>query len=301
MEIIEKITLEEILDSKPEMIFYAARTCWWTHDPEHLSTLPPSESDIQHYAETFRLNSSTPDAPLDEFLERARKAAKGLPCDPRGSVLFQTEKVEAFIQTAKEKSAHYGKHGIRAFLAAHHLNCIISSFDPRPTSGADWQEYNDALDRLDEMKRVVEEFRKAEDQSKFIKEKMKPEKLLLIGSGGFGMESDRKTLIAQTERAQIKIGNLESEINRLEVENFNQSDLIERLENSVQARENLLIIAETENKILKENLGRLKLAVASFYLEIEMRKINDASSDEYRYYSDGAKFLSNFRSKIFPT
>lgn len=176
MEIIETITLEEILDSKPNMIYYAARTCWWTHDPKHLSTLPPSESDIKHYAEIFRLNSSTPDAPLDEFMERARKAATGLPCDPRGSVLFQTEHVEAFIQTAKEKSEHYGKHGIRAFLAAHHLNCVVGLFDKRPTSGVHWDEYNKGIDRLDERKKALEAFRNAEDQSKFIRDAFTPKK-----------------------------------------------------------------------------------------------------------------------------
>lgn len=176
MEIIEKITLEEILEPEPKMIYYAARTCWWTHDPKHLSTLPPSESDIQHYAEIFRLNSSTPDAPIEEFMERARKAAKGLPCDPRGSVLFQTESVEKFVITAKLKSAHYGKHGIRAFLAAHHLNCVVGLFDKRPTSGTSWQEYNDALDRLDERKKALEAFRNAEDQSKFIRDAFTPKK-----------------------------------------------------------------------------------------------------------------------------
>ena len=176
MEIIEKITLEEILDLKPEMIYYAARTCWWTHDPKHLSILPPSESDIQRLAEMFRLNSSTPEASLDEFLERARNAACGLPCDPRGSVLFQTEHVEEFIQTAKNKSAHYGKHGIRAFLAAHHLNCVVGLFDMRSTSGTHWEEYNKALDRLDERNKAIEEFRNAEDQSKFIRDAFTPKK-----------------------------------------------------------------------------------------------------------------------------
>lgn len=155
MEIIEKITLEEILDLKPKMIYYAARTCWWTHNPKHLGTLPPSESDIKRFAEMFRFNSSTPEAPLDEFLERARNVARGLPCDPRGSVLFQTENVEGFIQTARDKSAHYGKHGIKAFLAAHHLNCVVGLFDLRSTSAATWKEYNDALDRLDLRKKIA--------------------------------------------------------------------------------------------------------------------------------------------------
>lgn len=152
MEIIERVSLEDIRRAKPAYIFYAARTCWWTHDPMHLSTLPSSEEEIKRYAETFRLNSSTPDAPLDEYFERARKAARGLPCDPRGSVLFQTDNIEGFLMAAEDNADHYGKHGIRAFMAAHHSNCVISLTDLRPTSGREWQEYNDALDRLDACK-----------------------------------------------------------------------------------------------------------------------------------------------------
>ena len=38
-------------------------------------------------------------------------------------------------------------------IAAHHLNCVVSLTDRRPTCEADWQAYNDAIDRLDERKR----------------------------------------------------------------------------------------------------------------------------------------------------
>ena len=87
MEIIQTVTLEDVRNAKPKTIWYAARTCWWTHLPEHLATKPPTPEDIRRTAEIFRLNSSTPDAPLDDFMERARSASRGLPCDPRGSVL----------------------------------------------------------------------------------------------------------------------------------------------------------------------------------------------------------------------
>lgn len=116
MEIIERITLEEIRKAKPVMIFYAANTCWWTHDPAHLGTLPGKHP---------------------------------LPCDPRGSVLFQTDDIEGFLKAAENNLTHYGKHGLRAFMAAHHLNCVVSLSDQRATSAEGWDEYNDALDRLD--------------------------------------------------------------------------------------------------------------------------------------------------------
>lgn len=152
MDIIERVKIEDIRRANPKMIFYAAHTCWWTHNENHLSHIPWSEAEIKGLAETMRLNSGNPDAPLDGFLNRARQAAPQLPCDPRGSVLFQTDKIEAFLQSAESNSRHYGRHGLRAFMAAHHDNCYVSFEDLRHTSGQEWSEYNDALDRIDELK-----------------------------------------------------------------------------------------------------------------------------------------------------
>lgn len=116
-KITEKITLAEIRAAKPDMIFYGATTCWWTHDPAHLG----------------------------------RTAVEpGLPCDPRGGVLFQTEDVEGFLRGAEENPDHYGRHGLRAFVSAHHLNCQRSEEDARPWCMRTWEEYNDALDILDD-------------------------------------------------------------------------------------------------------------------------------------------------------
>lgn len=116
MEVIEKITIEEIRQAKPKTIYYAVHTCWWTHDPTHLSKTPDSY---------------------------------GLPCDPRGSVLMMTDDVEGFLKAAENSSFHYGKHGLRAFMASHHLNCIESLISMRPWCEPTWQEYNNAIDRLD--------------------------------------------------------------------------------------------------------------------------------------------------------
>ncbi len=111
--IVEEISFEEVLASKPKIIFYGARTMWWTHKAEHLY-----------------------------------KTSSGLPCDPRGGVLLQTEDVAGFLYAAMDHSEHYGKHGLRAFMAAHHLNCCVSPEDPRPTCMDSWDAYNDALDEL---------------------------------------------------------------------------------------------------------------------------------------------------------
>lgn len=107
-------SLDEVRAAMPKMIFYGARTCWWTHDASHLGRLDG-----------------------------------GIPCDPRGGVLFQADDIEAFLKSAEESTAHYGKHGLRAFLAAHHSNCVVSADDPKPTCFESWGDYNRILDEAE--------------------------------------------------------------------------------------------------------------------------------------------------------
>lgn len=153
MEVRELITLNDVRAAKPAKIYYAARTCWWTHDPRHLSVTQSSEAAITLTAENYLLNALSPNSKrtISECYERARKVhAPGLPCDPRGSVLFETDNIEAFLTAAEENPARYGKHGLRAFVAAHHQNCFAALFYEKHWSETTWQHYNDALDRLDE-------------------------------------------------------------------------------------------------------------------------------------------------------
>lgn len=118
MEVQENITADEILIAAQPTIYYGANTCWWTHDPAHLGT------------------------------------RGGLPTDPRGGVLFEIDDVAGFIEAAKKNQQHYGRHGFRAFMAAHHQNCIQSLELPIAWCAQGWMEYNDALDRLDERTKV---------------------------------------------------------------------------------------------------------------------------------------------------
>lgn len=106
-----RITIAAVRAAKPAMIFYGANTCWWTHDARHLG-----------------------------------RHASGLPCDPRGGMLFQTEDVEAFLADAERNATFYGKHGLKAFEAAHHVNCTVGVLDPRPTCFSSWDDYNRILD-----------------------------------------------------------------------------------------------------------------------------------------------------------
>jgi hypothetical protein len=108
------ITIQQVRDAKPEMIFYGVNTCWWTHDPKHLCT----------------------------------HRTAGLPCDPRGGMLMQTDEVEKFLAAAEENAAHYGRHGLRAFEAAHHLNMRVGIRDNRSTCFREWEEYNAAIDEF---------------------------------------------------------------------------------------------------------------------------------------------------------
>ena len=114
------IDLTEVRAACPSKIYYGARTCWWTHDSRHLG-----------------------------------RHKSGLPCDPRGGVLFETDDVEDFLRAAEQetqkspKSCQYGRHGLRAFMAAHHLNCVVSATDRRSTCFVSWEDYNRILDEAD--------------------------------------------------------------------------------------------------------------------------------------------------------
>jgi hypothetical protein len=74
----------------------------------------------------------------------AGRPGEGLPCDPRGAVLMETDDLAGFLQAAKENPEHYGKHGLDAFMAAYHGNVVATN--GYPTCFKTWQEYNDLID-----------------------------------------------------------------------------------------------------------------------------------------------------------
>ena len=130
LRVVERVTLEQIRAARPAMIYYSANTLWWTHDASHLYVLINRRATPQVVARVM------PPAP----------GAHQLPCDPRGSVLLQTENVEEWLSAAEGKPEHFGKHGLRAFLASHHLNSQLGVSE-RPWCSPSWGEYNDAIDR----------------------------------------------------------------------------------------------------------------------------------------------------------
>ena len=103
--------LEEIKAAAPETIWYSVNTCWWTHRQTDLRRSPNHD----------------------------------LPCDPQGGMLM-VGPANDFLAAAEANPDHYGKHGLDAFIAAHHDNCVVSPDDSRNTCMRTWQEYNDLLD-----------------------------------------------------------------------------------------------------------------------------------------------------------
>lgn len=125
-------------------VWWAVHTVWWTTHPEHIWTTAVVHGKRPTRAEREQGQIAGIANPIG-----------GLPCDPRGSVLLQGCAWK-FIGAARENPDHYGKHGLRAFAAAHSANTIESLPSPVPWSTDAWAEINAALDRHDarEMKRI---------------------------------------------------------------------------------------------------------------------------------------------------
>jgi len=109
------------------VVYYGANTCWYTTNPLDL------------YARRYPAT-----------VVNGRRIPSGhLPCDPRGGMLMEAHDVDLFFNNALENAAHYGKHGIRAFVAAHHKNVVVSATDNQPTCFSRWDTYNRVLDEYD--------------------------------------------------------------------------------------------------------------------------------------------------------
>ena len=77
------------------------------------------------------------------FTDVKRTLPGGIPCGPRGSVLFQGGLAD-FMKAGLSKPEHYGKHGVDAFIAAYDGNLLDD--DGKPTSFDSWDQYNALLD-----------------------------------------------------------------------------------------------------------------------------------------------------------
>jgi len=130
--ILEEVTIEQIKQRKQPMIFYGANTCWWSDDPNHLGQTPPRVLVINN----------------------REVQGGGLPCDPRQGMLMETRTPEEFLRLSEENPSYYGKHGIRAFMAAYHGVVVVlkGGGQRQPWCFTSWDEYNELLDRIDAAK-----------------------------------------------------------------------------------------------------------------------------------------------------
>jgi hypothetical protein len=122
MKIVKKTTLADVRAAKPKMIYYGFRTTWWTHDPKHLYAIEKGR-----------------------VLHPSQVTPTSIPCDPRGGVLLQTDDIEGFISMSEANTEHFGKHGIDAFIGAHHDNCQTDF--GMPWSADTFEQIGEAIDR----------------------------------------------------------------------------------------------------------------------------------------------------------
>lgn len=125
-----RITLErieqDILEGKSRMIYYSARGAWWTHLDSDLENATQMGHQLQ--AERHQAFMASDEVSEEKKLHMAAlmnkltEADHQLPLDPFGCPLFQTDRLTEFVAAAKKNAAHYGEHGIDAFVAAHHQN-----------------------------------------------------------------------------------------------------------------------------------------------------------------------------------
>lgn len=111
--IAKEITLEDAgrLATTAEMAYYGAVTPWWTLNESHLHNSRP-------------------------------------PTDPRGGVLYQSDKPLDFLAQAASNPSHYGKYGLRTFLLAYH-GCVVVKEGLKagyPTCLENWDEYEELID-----------------------------------------------------------------------------------------------------------------------------------------------------------
>lgn len=122
MKLINRVTFDEVKNSKSDTVYYSTRTFWWTDDPNDLQQTKPLATDM------------APKGSAPGF-------GGGLPCDIFGCVLFQIEKSKWIGDVEKIKS-HYG--GLDIFMAMHHKNFTPEIGDPIKMF-ADKQSFIDAV------------------------------------------------------------------------------------------------------------------------------------------------------------
>lgn len=133
---------EDIKSGKCKRIYYAAHTLWWTHLEEDLIQARAQGRKAQEIRNQKLLNDpNVPESEKERFRGLFKLVANSItPLDPSGSPLYQTDDVNDWVDRAIKLPTHFGRHGLAAFMKAHHQNCggICS---------ARWEDYNLMCDK----------------------------------------------------------------------------------------------------------------------------------------------------------
>jgi len=141
-----KITIEQvkadILSGKSKRIYYSAGSLWWTHldsDIEESTKLGRSCSDED--GKKFMARTDVPESEKQRYKAlraMADKATVTIPLDPTGGTLYQMDDLTEWVSRAEKLPDHFGKHGLDAFMMAHHQNC--------KKCFSRWEDYNNFID-----------------------------------------------------------------------------------------------------------------------------------------------------------
>lgn len=147
-----KFTYQELkainATGKIKMIYYSTGSRWWTHDPEDVTDArEPGYKAQDESMQRLLSNPEVPDAKKEHIralLKLIQENGRHIPVDPAGFGLYQMENADRWINEAAKKPEFFGKHGIDAFMAAHHKNCEGNAFKT-------WDDVNAWLDsKLDQ-------------------------------------------------------------------------------------------------------------------------------------------------------
>jgi hypothetical protein len=108
MKLLNKVTFQDVVNSKSDTVYYSTKTKWWTDDPADLQTTKPLPA------------AARPAGAPEDY-------GSGLPCDRFGCVLFQIEK-EKWVANPDKIAAHYGS--LDVLMAMHHKNFQPEDGDP---------------------------------------------------------------------------------------------------------------------------------------------------------------------------
>lgn len=142
-----KITIEQvkadIQSGKSKMIYFSAHNLWWTHlDSDLQEAMKTGKLAMDERNKRFMESPNVPEAEkkrLQSLIDSISKAEHQIPCDPTGSVLYQTDNPMKWVTSAEEKPDHFGTHKLDAFMKSHHQNCEHHIYK-------EWAKYNLVLE-----------------------------------------------------------------------------------------------------------------------------------------------------------